>query len=275
VPVPPGLPWTRQPPDRFWLWSLQTALRTIDPLIVPDGRWTRRWRAQLRAARLTLSDPGAAASGAAGERVTATLWNNALVQAGFWADPWADGGPTETDLVERIYGMATPRTGGVNARARSPASLAVLRRPYRLHVCLHHRGRESLLAQTLAIVVLRFQLPANAATWAALPAVVLPPPALTALRGALDALVPVLPAGLPLPAGWVAVAVRRPNRPVATGAPVVVTFDVDFSADPPQSQWMFVALAHSTSDPLTLAGAGLSDMILGSRHAAARSVQVI
>jgi hypothetical protein len=288
---PPDLPWTSLPVDRFWLWSLQTALHTIDPLIVPDGRWTAGWRARLRALRVTLGiDP--AAPGRA--RVDAALWNNAQVQAGFWADPWADGGPTEADLVERIYGMATTRNNpgsGISARlpAISPASLAVLRRPYRVHVCLHHRGREPLLAQSAAVVLLRFPLPPNAATWAALPPIVLPPdPALTALRAAIDALAThgPLPAELVLPAGWTipspGAAVLRPDPPaaagapaVATGAPAVITFNVDFSADAPGSLWMFVALAHSTADPLALAGAGLRDMILGSRHAAARSVLVV
>jgi hypothetical protein len=280
VPPAPGLPWTTAPADRFWLWSIQTALRTLDPLIVPDGRWTAWWRLRLRAVRVALGID-AAAPGLA--RVSATLWNHAQVQAGFWADPWAAGGPTEADLIERVIGVPTPRVGGPASRATSPATLAALRRPYRVDVCLHHRGREPLLPGALAVVLLRFQLPANATTWAALPPLALPPePALAALRAALDALPAAggaIPAGLALPAGWAAadagVAVRRPDRPIATGAPVVVTFDVDFSAAAAGSRWLLVALAHSAADPLALAGADLRATVLGSRHAAARSVQIV
>ena len=287
VPLPPGLPWTTAPADRFWLWSLQTSLRTIDPLIVPDGRWTAGWRTRLRAVRVTLGIDTAASGGQA--RVTAALWNHAQVQAGFWTDPWADGGPTEVDLVERIYGAATPRVGGASSRATSPASLGVLRRPYRLHVCLHHRGREPLAAAAPAavpalVILLRFPLPANAAQWAGLATIGLPgdQPTLDALRAALNA-VPAgggaIPAQLALPAGWgpadVGVAIRRPDRALATGAPAIITFDIDFSAAARGSRHMLIAIAHSAIDPLTLTGATLSTMILGNRHAAARSIQIV
>jgi hypothetical protein len=294
VPLPPGLPalpWTNaaatRPRDLFWLWSVQTALRTIDPLIIPDGRWTRRWAAQLSALRRPtgLNDPGPA-----GARVTATLWNHAQVQAGFWADPWADGGPTETDLTERIYGMATPRVGAITTAATSPASLAVMRRPYRLLVCLHHRGREPLLGGFPAVVLFRVPLPANPAGWAGLPTVTTPadPADLGALQLDLDIMLGdgPLPAGFTVPAGWTnpdaAAAVRRPpdpavlGTPVATtGAPCIVTFNVDFTADAVGSFFMFVALAHSSTDSVTLTGATLRDMILNSHYAAARSVEVI
>lgn len=280
VPPPPDLPWGGLPANRFWLWSLQTALRTIDPQIVPDGRWTAWWRARLRAARVTLG-VDAAAPGQA--RVTAALWNNAQVQAGFWADPWADGGPTEVDLVERVVGLPTPRTGGPNGAATSPASLAVMRRPYRVDVCLHYRGRLPLAAGSVAVILLRLQLPPNAAGWAALAPVTTPAePALAALRAALDALPAgggAVPAELALPASWGAadagVSIRRPAAPLAPGAPAIVTFDVDFSADAAGTRWLLIALVHSTADPLLLTGADLRAAILGSRHAAARSVQVV
>ncbi len=279
VPAPGDLPWAGAPANRFWLWSLQTALRTIDPQIVPDARWTAWWRARLRAARVTLgldAAPGQA-------RVTTALWNHAQVQAGFWADPWADGGPTEADLVERVVGLTTNRAGGPNAAATSPASLAVLRRPYRVDVCVHHRGRESLAPAGVAVTLLRLQLPANATAWAGLGPLALPAePGLSALRAALDALAAgggALPAELALPAGWAAadvgLNVRRPAAAVATGAPAIVSFDVDFSAAAAGSRWLLVALVHSGRDPLALGGADLRAMILGSRHAAARSVQVL
>jgi hypothetical protein len=153
-----------------------------------------------------------------------------------------------------------------------------------MDVCLHHRGREPLLPGTLAVILLRFQLPADSATWAALPPLALPadPATWAALHAALDALPAgggTLPGGFALPAGWGAadagIAVRRPDRPVGTGAPAVVTFDVDFSAAPAGSRWLLVALAHSAADPIALAGADLRATVLGSRHAVARSVEVV
>lgn len=279
VPAPADLPWAAAPPDRFQLWSLQTALRTLDPLIVPDGRWTAWWRARLRGVRVALGID--AAPGQA--RVSAALWNHAQVQAGFWAAPWADGGPSEVDLVERVTGLATPRTGGPNARATSPATAGVLRRPYQVEVCVHHRGRAPLAPGSVAVTLLRLQLPADATTWAALAPLTTPgEPALAALRAALDALPAgggALPAELVLPAGWAAgdlgVNVRRPTAPLAAGAPVILSFNVDFSAAAAGSRWLLVALVHATADPLALAGADLRATILGSRHAAARSVQVL
>jgi hypothetical protein len=135
----------------------------------------------------------------------------------------------------------------------------------------------------VAVVLLRFQLPAAVGTWAGLGPLVLPAgPALAALHTALNALPAAggaLPGGLALPGGWAAVdvgvAIRRPDRPLVTGAPVVVSFDADFTAAAAGSRWLLVALVHSILDPLALTGADVRSMVLGSRHAAARSVQVV
>lgn len=279
VPLGPGLPWTnsRRPVDRFWLWSLQTALHTIDPLVIPDGRWTTAFRLRLAPIRVGLGLSNAA-------RVDAALWNHAQVQAGFWADPWADGGPTEADLIERIVGAATPRVGDVNTRATSPASLAVLRRRYHVDVCIHHRGREPVAPGSVLVILLQLALPANPAIWATQPLIPFPPigPARDTLHIALDATPaaggPLTPL-LALPAGWAppdaVLASRRPNRAVATASPTIVTFDVDYSAAARGAQFMLLALVHSTADPLALTGATFREMILGSRHAAARSIEVL
>lgn len=273
-----GLPWTTEPDDRFWLWSLQTALRSLDPHIVPDGRWTPWFARRLAGLRVALGiDPAPGLS-----RVDAALWNRPSVQAAFWSDPWADGGPTEADLIERVVGMATPRLGGAAARALKPASLAALARAYRVEVCMHHRGREAPAATDFAVILLRARLPASPAGWAGMPALTLTAAARTAVRTALDALPAAggtLPSALTLPTGWSAVdstvAVRRPIQPAVNGAPAVVTFNASFPVAQRGTQWVFVALAHSRADPLALAGANLRAMVLESRHAAARSVHVV
>ena len=100
VPPPPDLPFTTLPTDRFWLWSVQTALRALAPavvpgahLIVPDGRWTNRWAAQLSAVRVALGDtvkPGA--------RVTTALWNRRRCRRDSGPTRGRMGGPTEADL---------------------------------------------------------------------------------------------------------------------------------------------------------------------------------
>lgn len=61
---------------------------------------------------------------------------------------------------------------------------------------------------------------------------------------------------------------------LATASPAIVTFNVDYSAAAAGSRFLLLAVMHSTADPLALAGADLRAMILGSRHAAARSIQV-
>ena len=56
------------PADRFWLWSLQTAIRALPaatfpdaPLVVADGRWTAWWVQRLRRIRTTMGLPNVAA----------------------------------------------------------------------------------------------------------------------------------------------------------------------------------------------------------------------
>jgi hypothetical protein len=90
----PGLPWTSVPPDRFWLWCLQTAIHALPPvtfpdapLVVPDGRWTAWWVQRLRRIRTAMGLPNV--PNPRQVRVNAALWNDARVRARFWTPPWA------------------------------------------------------------------------------------------------------------------------------------------------------------------------------------------
>ena len=134
-PAPASLPWTRKPADKYALWALQTALHAVDPLIVPDGRWTALFGRRLRALRRAngLSDIAV---------VDAALWNHAAIAAGWWADPWDGPAPSEADLVERIVHRTTARPV-VGAAARGGRAHGVrreLRGPGR------HAGRRGVRA---------------------------------------------------------------------------------------------------------------------------------
>lgn len=85
------------------------------PLVVADGRWTAWWVQRLRRIRtaMGLANPAPPRDVV----VDDALWSDLRVQSGFWTAPWADGGPTEADLVERVVGMATPRPASVNGDA--------------------------------------------------------------------------------------------------------------------------------------------------------------
>jgi hypothetical protein len=288
VPLPQALPWVTAPADRFWLWSLQTALRALPPaqfpdapLVVPDGRWNQWWIQRLRAIRSAfvpaLPNPAPAANGT----VDAALWNEAQVQAAFWTPPWSTPEPTEADLVERVLGMATPRATSINAAAVRAASSAVLNRRYVVDVCVHHRGRVAAAPGDVAVVLLRTVLPLTAPDWNTVPA-----PSIAGLAAALDGLPAdtsagaapnALPGYVP-PAGWAFVdtarPARRPRQAVATGEARVVSFDADFSADPLNTDVLLLALVHRRAEPVALAAGALRDGVLASSHAAARSVRV-
>ena len=272
-PPPVTLPWTTAPADRYQLWSIQTALHALDPKVVPDGRWTRwfgRRVAKIRKAR-GLSETAT---------VDSALWTHVDLAARFWSDPWAAGGPTEADLVERIVGMATPRTGGVAARAVSAASVAIPARLALVDVCVHRRGVDPAAAGDVAVLLLRLPLPTGAPpapgppTWAATAALAVP--GLEAAMAGVPAGGGALPGGIALGPWAVAdtgTEVRRPSRDVHTADGVVVTFAVDFSGLP--GTWLLVAVVHHGAGTPDLAGATLSDQVLRSPHLAARSVLVV
>jgi hypothetical protein len=285
VPLPAPtttLPWTNVPADRFQLWALQTALHALDPRVVPDGRWTAWFRRRLRMIR---TDPARGLSNQA--RVDAALWNHGTVQAGFWADPWAPGGPTEADLTERIVGMATPRPGpNVNARATSAASVALPASPARVDVCIHRRGLTEAAAGTVAVLLLRMPLPTGAAPaagphgWAATAALAFANQA--ALETAMQNAPPTggpLPVAVAVPAPWqvadTAVALRRPTRPIRTADAAVVTFEVDFSGQAGTTWLLFALVHHGAGTPALGGAADLRDQVRRSPHVAARSVQIV
>ena len=288
-PAPASLPWTRKPADKYALWALQTALHAVDPLIVPDGRWTALFGSRLRALRRAngLSDVAV---------VDAALWNHAAIAAGWWADPWDGPAPSEADLAERIVHRTTARPV-VAGRSRRPpvvgaqpevdaptvsaASCAVPAGPLAVEVCVHRRALQPLGRDGLTVLLLRTQLDPNAANWAGMPAL--------AVAGLGDAMAGVPadggPLGIALPAGWqiadTSVQVRRPAAPVGPdapavsvgpAAPVVVSFLTDLTGQ--AGQWLLLAVIAAGAGTPSLAGASLPAQILGSPHLAARSAEI-
>jgi hypothetical protein len=245
----------------------------LDPLLVPDGRWTAMFRRRLRALRSARGLSGSAV-------VDAALWNHTDVQAGFWSDPFAvPGHPTEADLVERVVGMATPRVGvgAPMSAAASPASLAMPAVAAKVDVCVHARGLADAAPGDVAVTLLKFALPANPVDWG--------PFAPLALAGLATAMAAVAAAGGSPPAGTVpapwsfadaGTAVRRPGGPLAAARPRVLTFDTTFAGDPVGSRWLLLAVVAAGAGTPAVFGAGsLRDLVLMSPHVAARSVEVV
>jgi hypothetical protein len=270
---PGGLPWTARPVDRFALWSLQASLRTIDQRIIPDGRWTAMFRRRLRGIRTArgLSDQA---------RVDNLLWNHADVQAGFWADPWEIGGPTESDLVERIVGIPTPRPGAVTAATVSPASIAARAGRSKVEVCVHYRGPGPIAGSGVAVLLLTLPLPADPATWPLLPGNVF-----DAVVAALTAAMAGAPAGggpLPgpaLPAGYAvadpALSIRRPGGTLDVTRPAIVSFDLDLTGRAVGDRLLLVSLVHAGVGTPVLGGADLRTLARQSPQVAMRSIEVV
>jgi hypothetical protein len=270
-PAPVSLPWTRRPADKYALWALQTALHKLDPLIVPDGRWTALFGRRLAALRKKhgLSEKAV---------VDARLWNHADIAAAWWANPWDGPAPSEADLVERIVHRTTARPvvgpgPEPDVPTVSAASCAVPAGTLAVEVCVHRRALQPLGPDGLTVLLLRTQLDPDAAAWAGMPALA------AAGLGAAMAGVPSTGgslSGVTLPDGWTpadtTVAVRRPAGPAGPAAPVVVSFQTTMPAGP--GQWLLLAVIAAGDGTPSLAGATLRGQVLGSPHLAARSVEI-
>jgi len=256
---PVGLPWVGASPDAYGLWVFQTALHgRPDRLCKPNGQWTAQFDARLRAAT-------------GGNRVTLAIWRNIVgTGAAFpnaFADPWDGASPSEADLAELIADL--PAAGG------SPASIGMRPVAARVDVLVHHRHVTPVAANNVKVTLLRRDVTGtNAAAWAAL-AGVWAAPVQAFLRGG----------GAPpaLPAGWsfadaatpTPIPVRSPAGDVDARLPRAATFDVDFTGLATGTRILLVAVVHSTVDPVTLPGSALQNLVLATRFAAVRSVEIV
>jgi hypothetical protein len=258
---PVGLPWTGASPDAYGLWVFQTALhgRTVagsqDQLVKPDGQWTALFDTRLRAAN------------GASNRITLALWRSIVGNgASFpnaYADPWAGATPTEADLAELIVDL--PPAGA------SPVSMGIRPVAARVDVLVHHRHLKTEPAANVKVTLLRREVTGTApAAWAAL-AGTWAAPVQTFLHngGAAPA----------LPADWTfadtATPVRSPPADVDARLPRAVTFDTDFTGQATGKRFLLVAVVHSVIDPAVLPGSALQALVLGTRFAAVRSVEIV
>jgi hypothetical protein len=69
--------------------------------------------------------------------------------------------------------------------------------------------------------------------------------------------------------------VRSPAGPVDARLPRAVTFDVDFTGQATGKRFLLVAVVHSSVDNVALPSETLQPLVLGSRFAALRSVEIV
>ncbi|MEO5899637.1 MAG: hypothetical protein ABIR68_05845 [Ilumatobacteraceae bacterium] len=177
---------------------------------------------------------------------------------------WPATGPGEGDLYD---GRFSPTVG-------QHASQALRVRTFKAHVLVHHRWLTAATPLQVKVALVRHAFPADGGDVA------------------LDTLWDVmrsLAGGVsrPLPDGWFAAATEL-TRPILADVeprlPRAVSFDVDLSALATGDRQVLVAVVMSGDDQIGLddevkpdgtGTATLRDLVLNSRHVAARSIQLV
>lgn len=257
-PRPRSLPWRNAARDAFDLWVFQTALRAANqPLVVANGQWTPGFAAALRAFRVAngMSDRAI---------VDGATWDAVVTGERAFSDPWGDDEPTEADIHELIV-ERRESAGTGEFVTTTPA-------PHRVHVCVHHAHTRPAAAADVRVIVLRRPLADAEQTDAGADV-----PLNDAWRsGVVDRLAGTNTA---LAEGWEQVGVvTHPDGPVDARTSRVVTFDLDLSAANVGDRFLLLTVVSAVPDPAdagALAGATVRDLVLGSRHVAARSIRVV
>ena len=256
---PHDLPWARNSySDYYKVWAVQTALHGEDPLVRPVGKWHHQLDSRIKAYRASngLSSPD-------DPLLDQELWDHLVTVGNFWADPWNGSEPTEADLYELIQEETFLAAGSRITRTDNRAC--------KIDVLVHHRHFQPVPATQVQVLLLRREIStaegnggavAISAAWKS--AVV------QRIGGATPA----------LPDNWQVVGLASPASPVSARMPRAVTFDMDFTPDPPfaiGTNWLFLALVSSNADVIStsnLGGATVEDMVRGSSHVAARLINV-
>ncbi|MHC5010108.1 MAG: hypothetical protein ACYTG6_04040 [Planctomycetota bacterium] len=259
---PTSLPWTDSSPILLReLWAFKTALHAVDPLCRPTQiyAWSNNFKARIKAQRvkhgLTRADEAL---------VDAGLWNKVVKTGNIYAAPWDGIEPTEADLHELVYEHTTHKAGVGRV-------VEVGRQALKVDVLVHHRHVRPIPAAGVGVILLRRQVPSTEGSGSGV-----------ALADQWRANVVQLVNGHtpPLPDHWTVAdpaGVRRPSGPVDARTPRAVTFDLDMSSAPANSNWMLLAVVSSTTDALEIAdltGTTLEDLVRGCSHVAAKLITV-
>jgi hypothetical protein len=175
------------------------------------------------------------------------------------------GGPTEADLFERGNGVP------VGQHAASQLS----ERSFRVHVLVHHRWPFEATPAQVKVVLLRKDM---------IPGVDDPP--LGGIWSTLVDLAGGTPAPTPLPGSWEKAGTQM-VRPISSATdarrPRAATFDINLAGHD-AGRVMLMAVVMSAPDPIGLPEGQkpdnsplttLSELVLQSRHVAARSIELI
>lgn len=257
VARPASLPWRNAAPDSFDLWVLQTALRTAGHSLCPaNGRWTPAFAEALRAFRNANGMTRVAT-------VDGATWDAIIAAGAPFTDPWRVGEPTEADLHELI----------VEQRQASGAGefVTTVAAPHAVHVLVHHAHTRPIAANDVGVILLR--RPLDAAELADAGAdVALTDEWRTAVVNRLGG----TPASLP--DGWEQVeGVKHPPGAVDARTSRVVTFELDLETAAVDDRFLLLAVVSASldaADAAALPGATVRELVLASRHAAARTVWV-
>jgi len=255
---PRTLPWRNATRSTFDLWVLQTALRAAGyPLVVPNGQWTPGFAAALRAFRV--------ANGMSNRNVVDRAAWDAIIAAGApFTDMWHPNEPTEADLHEMIVERREPAGAGEFVTTAAA--------PHRVHVCVHHAHTRAIAAGDVRVILLRRPL-ADAEQDDAGAGV--------ALSDAWRNVVVDRLAGTNtdvLPDGWEQIGtVAHPSGVIDARTSRVVTFELAAADLSTGMRFLLLTVVSAQPDPVTvpgLQGATVRDLVLNSRHAAARSVRI-
>jgi hypothetical protein len=237
----------------IWEVDLQTVVATPRTFLRVHATDTRR--------RLPTPLDGPATSGSNGLRYDSSpdivLDTSAL--------SFSTIGPSEEELVEPL----APLTIGQHVAQQFTAT------SFKAHVLVHHRWFAAATTAQVKVALLRHAIPAAGGDvplggiWAALVAI--------AGGGAVPGV---------LPDDWEkagATLVRSVGAPVDTRQPRAVSFDINLSSLDEGAQVMFMAVVMSGTDQITAADAvkpdttacvNVRELVLNSRHVAARSFRL-
>ncbi len=205
----------------------------------------------------------------------------------FAPSPWRGGNPTEADFLEVFDPNSTtvaldtktpPTLGDRDVHLVAPlgsyaAVTPVSNAVFTAHVLLHTYELSEIAATDINVALFITPVPASAEEWAA---VGISDALKLAMTNLLTAAAPAAwNSALSMQPVTLAVPRRRPSLPLDARTSRSVAFPIDFRGAG-ASHYLLLAVASSIADPvsvLSLPGATLRDLVLGSHHVGMRIVR--